>query len=199
MSTEARRVYQELQRAGVDIYSEEGQAIAALVEQLTVLEQQEMAIAETMDFVREAAGGIFVTALTDAKNLGDVIQDLGRQFAALFANRMFQQLWSGTGLGGGGLSGLLGGLFRADGGPVQAGMPYVVNENTPNSELFVPSRSGAILNVSQAQEALSDSAGKRSGATVNQVFNIKADDANSFGRSQRQIMRRAKTALGGAL
>jgi TP901 family phage tail tape measure protein len=40
---------------------------------------------------------------------------------------------------------------RARGGPVQMGLPYLVNENTPRSEWFVPSRSGGILNVSQAQ------------------------------------------------
>lgn len=33
---------------------------------------------------------------------------------------------------------------RASGGPVQAGVPYVVNENTPNSEIFIPSTSGYV-------------------------------------------------------
>ncbi|WP_205879943.1 hypothetical protein [Leisingera sp. NJS201] len=42
---------------------------------------------------------------------------------------------------------------RASGGPVRTGLPYLVNENTPRSEWFVPSRSGGILNVSQAQAA----------------------------------------------
>ncbi|WPZ28200.1 phage tail tape measure protein [Sulfitobacter sp. OXR-159] len=43
---------------------------------------------------------------------------------------------------------------RALGGPVRTGLPYLVNENTPRSEWFVPSQSGGILNVSQAQSAL---------------------------------------------
>ncbi len=42
---------------------------------------------------------------------------------------------------------------RAGGGPVRMGLPYLVNENTPRSEWFVPSLSGGILNVSQAQSA----------------------------------------------
>lgn len=37
------------------------------------------------------------------------------------------------------------GRHRATGGPVQAGQPYIVNENTPNSELWVPSVSGRVL------------------------------------------------------
>ena len=44
---------------------------------------------------------------------------------------------------GGFLCGILGGLFRANGGPVKAGQPYVVGERQP--ELFVPRRSGTIL------------------------------------------------------
>lgn len=42
---------------------------------------------------------------------------------------------------------------RAGGGPVRMGLPYLVNENTPRSEWFVPSRSGGVLNVGQAQSA----------------------------------------------
>ncbi len=48
---------------------------------------------------------------------------------------------------------------RAVGGPVRAGFPYLVNENTPRSEVFVPSLSGGILNVSQAQAAVRASMG----------------------------------------
>lgn len=38
---------------------------------------------------------------------------------------------------------------RANGGPVMAGGLYLVNENTPQSELFMPSQDGTILNRSQ--------------------------------------------------
>ncbi|NDV52160.1 hypothetical protein [Salipiger sp. PrR003] len=47
---------------------------------------------------------------------------------------------------------------RATGGPVRAGSAYLVNERTANSEVFVPSRSGGVLNVPQAQAALRQSA-----------------------------------------
>ena len=48
----------------------------------------------------------------------------------------------GKGLGGF-LGSVLGGLFRANGGPVKAGKPYIVGERQP--ELFVPRTSGTIL------------------------------------------------------
>lgn len=38
---------------------------------------------------------------------------------------------------------------RAGGGPVVAGHPYLVNEDTPNSELFIPNQSGHVLNNQQ--------------------------------------------------
>ena len=37
----------------------------------------------------------------------------------------------------------IGGLFRANGGPVKANQPYIVGERQP--ELFVPNRSGTII------------------------------------------------------
>lgn len=44
---------------------------------------------------------------------------------------------------------VLGIKARAGGGPVTAGGAYLVNENTPQSELFVPDQSGTIYNRSQ--------------------------------------------------
>lgn len=43
---------------------------------------------------------------------------------------------------GGFVGGLIGSLFRANGGAVKAGQPYIVGERQP--ELFVPNRSGSI-------------------------------------------------------
>jgi hypothetical protein len=50
--------------------------------------------------------------------------------------------------GTGGIFGLLGNLFggaRASGGPVQPGRAYLVNENTPRSEIFIPKQPGNIV------------------------------------------------------
>ena len=79
--------------------------------------------------------------------------------------------------GGGGFwstlgSAIVGGLSgkRASGGPVRSGSAYLVNENTPNSEVFVPSVNGAILNVAQAQAALRDQTSGSGGSVDVRVF-----------------------------
>jgi phage-related minor tail protein len=61
---------------------------------------------------------------------------------------------------------------RAAGGPVDAGVPYLVGEKGP--ELFVPGASGAIA----PNHALG-------GASI--VFNVSTPDAASFVKSQAQI------------
>jgi TP901 family phage tail tape measure protein len=59
----------------------------------------------------------------------------------------------GGGGGGGGAKPKGGGSGRARGGPIRAGSPYLINERTKRSEWIVPSRSGGVLNVGQAQSA----------------------------------------------
>lgn len=74
---------------------------------------------------------------------------LGRMFSSVIGSAQ-------QGAGGGGWMGAIAsgiaGLFgggRALSGPVKAGMAYRVNENTPNSEIFVPQRDGWVGNVKQ--------------------------------------------------
>lgn len=83
---------------------------------------------------------------------------------------------------GGLLGGLLGHLFgaRAMGGPVTQDTPYLVGEQGP--ELFLPRRSGHILSTPQTAGALAG------GGSINIQMTVHAADANSFNRSQGQIM-----------
>ncbi len=111
----------------------------------------------------------FEEALFSGKKLGDVMESLASDAAKLIfrltvvepAVNALRGALSGGGAkdGGGGFGGLLGGiaslipgggiisgiasLFRAEGGPVTAGMPYIVGERRP--ELFVPREDGFIL------------------------------------------------------
>lgn len=128
-SEEARRLHQELQKAGVDIYSEEGQKIAELVERLTELEAKQKLVAETMRGIENAAQGFFVGVLSGAKDLQTAIGDLLRELGNLFLNQAFKMLWEGKG-GTGGIGGWLAGLFDA-GGNIPAGQVGVVAEKRP--------------------------------------------------------------------
>ncbi|MBB06337.1 MAG: hypothetical protein CML03_12640, partial [Pseudooceanicola sp.] len=129
---------------------------------------------------------LFAGILSGAKSGKEAVADLLLEFARMQMHKGFLSLFSSTG-GGNFLTDLLG--FRAQGGPVSAGMPYMVNENTPRSEVFVPSRSGGVLNVPQAQAALRQSVGQTGSETrvvvelspelIGQVVNQAVHRANS--------------------
>jgi len=136
------------------------------VEQLNE-ELDESKFDDITDKINHVSGSM-IDAAFSAESYGDVLSDVARagvdamaELAAEMLKTYIQQklleALLGTPGGDGGLFQTFTGFFggaRADGGPVVAGTPYLVNENTPNSEIFVPSQSGAILNVSQAQEAM---------------------------------------------
>lgn len=79
----------------------------------------------------------------------------------------------------GGIGSLFGGLFRADGGPVSGGRPYVVGERGP--ELFMPDRSGLIV----------PNGGWGSSAVIHQTNYI---DSRADAASVAQIAAQAATA-----
>jgi len=75
------------------------------------------------------------SAIKGTKTLGDVLNNVFNQLASQFLRFGVNQLL-------GSIPGI-GKAFRADGGPVSGGSPYVVGEKGP--ELFVPNSSGNIV------------------------------------------------------
>jgi len=123
-----------------------------------------------------AGAGAAAPASTDGGFLGSLLGSLG-------------------GGGGGGFFGWLGNFVgggRASGGPVAAGMAYVVGERAP--ELFVPDRSGRILPMETAailrrrdpMPGRDPARGSGSGGGVVQV-NITTPDIQSFRQSRTQV------------
>jgi lambda family phage tail tape measure protein len=110
------------------------------------------------------------TGKLDFKSLADqIVSDMIRiQVQQSVTQPLAKLVQSSGGLGGifSGLGSLLG--FRASGGPVQAGMPYVVGENQP--ELFVPDSNGTIV------PSVPQGGG---GVTVNQPITINAPNASA--------------------
>ncbi|RWE75250.1 phage tail length tape measure family protein [Mesorhizobium sp.] len=79
---------------------------------------------------------------------------------------IFGSLLGILGLGGGSDPGIISALgLRANGGPVQAGKPYIVGEKRP--ELFVPNRSGTIL---PSVPTVQNAGGGASASPVSLVF-----------------------------
>lgn len=148
---------------------EQAAAIGRLTEKADLYRER----AEFMDSLNEDLKDGFIDAIIEGENFGDVLADVAKMLAkaalqaALFNEGIFRNEGGGGGLFGNLLGGVSSWIFgkRALGGPAQAGMPYLVNENTPNSEVFVPSSNGAVLNVSQAQSALRGMGGGRAGGS----------------------------------
>lgn len=117
---------------------------------------------EKLEAVRESAKrgedvliGIFESVLDGSRSAKDALGDLLMEMAKVQMRQAAMGAFGGSGIGsflGSMLTPLAG--ARASGGSVVGGRPYLVNENTPNSEVFVPSQGGAILTSAQAQEAL---------------------------------------------
>lgn len=117
-----------------------------------------------LQIIARNAGSMIASGFEDAifsgQKLGEVIRSLGMDLMRM----VFQQ--TVTAPLAAGISGAILAGFRAEGGPVNAGSPYVVGERGP--ELFVPSSSGSIV----PNGAMGSSGGGSGGVTVN--YNIAA-------------------------
>lgn len=96
------------------------------------------------DWAREL-GLTFTSAFEDAvvsgKKLSEVVRSLAQDIAKMFLRKQVTEPlgnWFSKAS-----SQFFDGLFKADGGPVSAGSPYIVGERGP--ELFVPAASGSIV------------------------------------------------------
>ena len=95
-------------------------------------------------------------AITGAKTLGEALTGILNRLRDAIIDAQIEKLVGGFGEAfeesasggekkglGGFFGSVLGGLFKANGGPVKANQPYIVGERQP--ELFVPRTSGTIM------------------------------------------------------
>lgn len=142
----------------------------------------------------EAVGNAIVGGIQQADSFSDALKNVGLQLANLAIQGLFGAGPLGSVLGGV-TSSIFGGISapgRATGGGVAAGIGYLVNEQTPNSELFVPSQSGAVLSVSQAQEALRQGGG----SSAIEVFLSQDLEARILQKAGNQSVAITKQGLG---
>jgi len=85
------------------------------------------------DDIKEGIKGL----IKGTSTLADMLNKVADKFLDLAIDQAFGSF------GGGGIFGFLGNIFKANGGPVAGGNPYVVGEKGP--ELFVPKASGTIV------------------------------------------------------
>jgi tape measure domain-containing protein len=151
---------------------------------LEELERAERRVAEgaerTSETVRELGlsfSSAFEDAVVKGEKLSKVLQGLLQDIARIIARRTITEPLGnavsaglaslGTGSWFDGIGSWLGGLFRAEGGPVAAGQPYIVGERGP--EWFVPDRGGTVLPSGMAP----------GGPVIQQTINIDARGADA--------------------
>jgi chromosome segregation ATPase len=199
--SEYNRILQELGLTAGMVDSQ----IDAMIKSIVKTRQEAQKIAELREIFTKVAqdlSGIFENALGQLYENGfkgffdsvisGFIQMLNRMAAEFLASQLQKLLLNfigsalgGLGGGGGGAGSGMGdfptgqfGGYAALGGPVVSGKSYVVGERGP--EVFVPPSSGRIVPNHEL-----------GGSTVvnySPTYNISTPDANSFRRSQKQIM-----------
>lgn len=174
------------------------EASSAYARQADILRQLEEAQHRADDASREFYDSFksnVMDAITGAKSLGDALRSLAKQFGSMLLSRGMDQLFQPSIDGkGGGLFGDLfkgiGGLFRATGGPVVKGQPYIVGEHRP--EMFVPDQNGKIVpRVPTMPQFPSASEMRGSAGAISAPVSISIDatgaDAAGLARVERQL------------
>lgn len=125
----------------------------AIVNQTAALESQ-IQVAEKLNEVYESVGSAIQSGIVDAitsaidgsKSLGESLSGILRQIGGILLNAGIGGIGSSLGIPG----------FRANGGPVTSGRPYLVGEQGP--ELFTPRAGGAVTSNSELRQAMSQPA-----------------------------------------
>lgn len=107
----ARRVANETRRAGVDLYSEEGQRIADLVERLQVLQDEQKRVEEINNFAAQSFADLFTAGISGANSFKDALGGLIAKLGEMAIQQGFINLMSATGFGSNSTVQSVGGFF----------------------------------------------------------------------------------------
>ncbi len=156
VATYQEKLFYDLKQKGIQITAEERAEIMRLTADYAEAARAQVetqralsAITASTGVMSHAVDGAFSTwttsgAFSVSKMTASILQDFAKLTLQM---TLLQPLFGGGSVQGGGLLGgwlnsVIGG-FRAEGGAVNAGVPYVVGERGP--ELFVPPGSGEII------------------------------------------------------
>lgn len=97
LSEVAQRAANEARKAGVDLASEQGQSISALVYELDALETKQRQVEAVNQFVAESFADLFTSAIQGADDFNDALSNLLGQLGQMAINQGFQSLFAGVG------------------------------------------------------------------------------------------------------
>lgn len=150
LTEQQKAVANALRQAGAAATDAERVAIENLVnatyEERAAIEATNQQLREFQDIAKSALSSFIsdVLAGKDATEaLGNALNNVGNRLLNAGIDGLFSGLFGGG--GGGNIFGSLFGGGRAMGGPVKAGRIYKVNENTPNSEYWMPTGDGVVI------------------------------------------------------
>lgn len=150
-------------------------AYAQANETLRATQEAQQTLNDLAQFTGDILSGFFSDIVSGGENAEKALMRLVKSLAdaalqaALLGQGPLASLFGLKGANGavGGLLGAIFGGFRASGGPVSAGRPYIVGENGP--ELMVPGRSGMVVPNDVVRAAASSPSGGTT-VVVNQTF-----------------------------
>lgn len=141
-----------VRKLGLSATDEQIAATERLIEVNYRLEKSLDDINQAQQFMADTAFNALMGVVEGSKDAEDALKDMAKQLAraALQATLLGQGPLAGVfgtstddGSVGGIFGAILGSLFRAKGGPVSGGQPYIVGEKGP--ELFVPQSAGTVV------------------------------------------------------
>jgi len=174
-----------------DIISEKMLSVHEDMDKLNAgLEEQSEKLEKTKSMASEigqAFNTAFENAIVDAQSFGDVLKALEQDMLRIFLKKKVSTpLYNAfeKAIGGFDITSFFGGA-RASGGPVESGKAYLVGEYGP--EIFAPQSVGTIIPNSGLAV--------RGRAAIVNNWSIHTPNADSFRKTQRQILQETNRAL----
>jgi uncharacterized protein YcfJ len=173
-------IMERLEKAGATISEKESELILGLLKEKQLREDNLNIQKEITNIIANDMGNGIKDLITGAQSFNDVMRNALNNMANAFLNLGIFGNFGGSFEKG---KGLLGAIFRAEGGPVKGGKSYIVGERGP--EMFTPGSSGMIT----PNHAL--------GGSTNVIVNVDASGTNVEGdeRQGRELGRLISVAV----
>ena len=173
-------IMERLEKAGATISEQESELILGLLKEKQLREDNLNIQKEITNIIANDMGNGIKDLITGAQSFNDVMRNALNNMANAFLNLGIFGNFGGSFEKG---KGLLGAIFRAEGGPVKGGKSYIVGERGP--EMFTPGSSGMIT----PNHAL--------GGSTNVIVNVDASGTNVEGdeRQGRELGRLISVAV----